>query len=210
MLTGNATMAQQLLQQGLREEGWSSVEQMPAITLTYASGISSFDQEVASLVQMWQKVLNVPVSTNTLDYNTRLDKITASTGSQDGLQFWGLAWVGEYPDPQDWLSLQFGQGVVDNNMNYGQNVGADAAQQQATQLALANADADTKAGTRIQAYQKAEQQLVKDVAWLPMEQVTSTFLRSPLIMGIVDNAQGMIPPNDWAKIYRLQVELQPQ
>jgi oligopeptide transport system substrate-binding protein len=209
-VTGNATMAQQLLQQGLKDEGWSSVTQMPAITLTYASGIASFDQEVAALVQMWQKVLNVRVSTNTLDYNTLLDKITASTGSQDGLQFWGLAWVGEYPDPQDWLSLQFGQGVVNNNMNYGQNVGGDAAQQQLTQQTLATADASTKAATRIQAYQKAEQQLVKDVAWLPMEQVTATFLRSPLISGVVDNAQDIPPPDDWAKIYRLQVQLEPQ
>lgn len=205
-LTGNATLAQSLLQQGLKEEGWTSVSQMPAITLTYASGISSFDQEVASLVQMWQKVLNVHVSTNTLDYNTLLDKITASTGSQDGLQFWGLAWVGEYPDPQDWLSLQFGQGVVNNNMNYGQNVGADAAQQQATQQTLANADANFQTEARVQAYQQAEQQLVKDVAWLPMEQVTSTFLRSPFIVGIVDNAQGIMPSDDWAKIYRLQLQ----
>jgi hypothetical protein len=34
-----------------------------------------------------------------------------------------------------------------------------------------------------------------------MEQVTSTFLRKPAVIGIVDNAQGIIPPNDWAKIY---------
>lgn len=205
-LTGNVTLAQQLLQQGLQEEKWTSVTQMPAITLTYASGIPSFDQEVASLVQMWQKVLNVHVATNTLDYNTLLDKITASTGSQDGLQFWSLAWVGEYADPQDWLSLQFGQGVVNNNMNYGQNVGANAAQQQATQQAITNADSNTKADARIQAYQKAEQQLVKDVAWLPMEQITATFLRSPFIVGVVDNAQGITPPDDWAKIYRLQLQ----
>ncbi|MBV9710943.1 MAG: peptide ABC transporter substrate-binding protein [Ktedonobacteraceae bacterium] len=205
-LTGNTTLAQNLLQQGLKEEGWSSVAQMPAITLTYASGVSNFDQEVAALVQMWQKVLNVRVSTTTLDYNTLLDKITASTGSQDGLQLWGLAWVDEYPDPQDWLSLQFGQGVVNNNMNYGQNVSADAAQQQMTQQNLASADANPVADARIQAYQKAEQQLVKDVAWLPMEQVTSTFLRSPFIVGFFNNAQGTTPPDDWAKIYRLQLQ----
>ena len=205
-LAGNPTLAQKLLQQGLKEEGWTSSAQMPPITLTYASGIPSFDQEVASLAQMWQRVLNVRISTNTLDYNTLLDKITASTGSQDGLQFWGLAWVGEYPDPQDWLSSQFGQGVVNNNMNYGQNVGPDAALQQATQQNLANADANFRAEARIQTYQQAEQQLVKDVAWLPMEHVTSTFLRSEFIVVVVDNAQGTTPPNDWAKIYRTQLQ----
>ena len=91
-------------------------------------------------------------------------------------------------------------------MNYGQNVGPDAALQQATQQNLANADANFRAEARIQTYQQAEQQLVKDVAWLPMEQVTSTFLRSPFIVGVVDNAQGTTPPNDWAKIYRTQLQ----
>ena len=36
-LTGNPKKAQQLLQQGLKEEGWSSISQIPPITLTYSS-----------------------------------------------------------------------------------------------------------------------------------------------------------------------------
>src|SRR6266487_478239 len=205
-LGGNPTKAQALLRQGLKEEGWKSVAQMPAITLTYASGISGTDQEIAAMVQMWQQVLDVKVSTNTFDYNTLLDKVTASTGNAEGLQLWGLAWVAEYPDPQDWLSLQFGRGMVNNNMNYGQNVTADTAKQQATQQALDNADTNFHAGARIQSYQQAEQQLVNDVAWLPMEQITANFLRSPNIVGMVDNAQDLIPPDDWARIYRVQLQ----
>ena len=207
-LGGNPTQAQALLQQGLKEEGWKSVAQMPAITLTYASGVSGADQEVAALVQMWQQVLNVKVATSTFDYNTLLDKVTASTGNAEGLQMWGLAWVAEYPDPQDWLSLQFGRGTVNNNMNYGQNVTSDATKQQATQQLLDNADTNFKADARIQSYQQAEQQLVNDVAWLPMEQITANFLRSPNIVGMVDNAQGLIPPDDWASIYRVQLTSQ--
>ncbi len=205
-LDGDPAKAQALLQQGLKEEGWKSTAQMPSVTLTYAAGISGADQEAAAMVQMWQQVLNIKVATSTFDYNTLLDKVTASTGNQEGLQLWGLAWVGEYPDPRDWLSLQFGRGTVNNNMNYGQNVTADAAKQQATQQALDNADANFQAEARIQSYQQAEQQLVNDVAWLPMEQITSNFLRSPYIVGMVDNAQGLIPPDDWAKIYRVQLQ----
>ena len=43
-LTGNAKKAQELLQQGLREEQWSDVSQMPAITLTYAAGAAIFSR----------------------------------------------------------------------------------------------------------------------------------------------------------------------
>jgi peptide/nickel transport system substrate-binding protein/oligopeptide transport system substrate-binding protein len=204
-LTGNAQEAQKLLQEGLKEEHWSSVAEMPTIQLTYVSGIASSDQEVAALIQTWHKVLNVQVTANAVDYDTLLDQVTAATGNPNGIQMWGLSWVGEYPDPQDWLSQQFGQGSVYNNMNYGQNTSSTAAQQQIVQQQLAAADANTSnASQRLKAYQQAEQQLINDVAWLPIEQEKQVFLRNPDIVGIVDNAQNIIPPDDWANIYRVQ------
>ncbi|MGZ6280436.1 MAG: peptide ABC transporter substrate-binding protein, partial [Ktedonobacteraceae bacterium] len=69
------------------------------------------------------------------------------------------------------------------------------------QQQLEKADSNSSEDVRIQAYQQAEQQLANDVAWMPMEQVTSTFLRKTTVIGIVDNAQGIIPPNDWANVY---------
>ncbi len=203
-LKGNAKEAQAQLQAGLTQEKWTSVSQMPAITLTYASGLSSFDKEVQSMVQMWKTVLGVTVTTHPIDSNTLLDEVSAATGNSQGIQMWGLSWVAEYPDSQDWLSRQFGSGSVYNNMNYGQNVSDDAAQQQTTQKTLLSADSNMQATSRQQAYQQAEQQLVNDVAWLPIEQVTSLFLRKPYVTGIVDNSIGLIPPNDWGKIYILQ------
>ncbi|HCI78263.1 MAG TPA: peptide ABC transporter substrate-binding protein [Ktedonobacter sp.] len=198
-LSGNATKAKSLLQLGLREEGWSSVVQMPPITLTYAAGASNFDAEVAMMVSMWQNILGITVATQAIDYNTLLDRVTAATNNPQGLQFWGLAWVAEYPDPQDWLSLQFGNSEVYNNMNYGQTQ-----EQQAVQQQLQAADSTMTSNLRISLYQKAEQQLVNDVAWMPVEQVTRSFLRSPAIVGIVDNGMGITPPDDWSRIYRVK------
>lgn len=77
--------------------------------------------------------------------------------------------------------------------------------QQYTQQQLALADSKlTNTTARIQRYQQAEQQLVNDVAWLPISQVNALFLRSPAIVGIHDNPEGIIPPDDWATIYRVQ------
>lgn len=89
-------------------------------------------------------------------------------------------------------------------MNYGQNTSNDVALQIATQKQLASADGNFQSGARLQAYQQAEQQLVNDVAWLPIAQVASVFLRQPYVTGIVDNGSGLIPPDDWANIYILQ------
>jgi oligopeptide transport system substrate-binding protein len=203
-LSGNPQAAQALFRQGLQEEHWSSVSQFPPLKLTYATGLSSFDQEVQALISMWQKVLGVTVTADPVDSNTLLDEVSAATGNAQGIQMWGLSWVSEYPDPQDWLSRQFGNGSVFNNMNYGQNTSSDVARQQLTQQQLLKADSDFHSGARLQMYQQAEQQLVNDVAWLPLEQVTSVFLRKSYVAGIVDNGIGLIPPDEWAGISILQ------
>lgn len=203
-LKGNPDEARALLNQGLQEEGWSNISQLPPIKLTYATGVSNFDQEVKALTGMWQSVLGVTVTINPVDYNTLLDQVTAATNNPQGTQFWGLAWVAEYPDPQDWLTRQFDRGVPNNSMNYGENNSKNAAQQQATQALLENADANFQPDARIQAYRKAEQQLVDDVAWMPIEQVTNVFLLKPYVIGMANNQLGQIPPDDWANIYIVQ------
>jgi len=117
------------------------------------------------------------------------------------LQFWNIGWIADYPDPQDWTTLQFDKGVPNNNMNYGQNNTSDAAQQQATQRLLEQADINPDQTARLAQYNQAEQQLVNDVAWLPMYQVTNTFVLKPYVKGVVFNPQGLTPPNDWGNIY---------
>ena len=203
-LQGNPAKARALLSQGMQEEGWSSLTQVPSITLTYATGSPTADQEVAAMISMWQKALGVTVTASSIDYNTLLAEVTAATNNAHGLQFWGLSWVAEYPDPQDWLTHQFDRGVLNNSMNYGENTSNDAAQQQLIQQQLENADINFQPASRLSAYQQAEQQLVNDVAWMPMEQVTETYLRKPYVIGITDNELGLIPPNDWANIYIVQ------
>ena len=69
------------------------------------------------------------------------------------------------------------------------------------QQKMEQADGMTDAAARYQTYNEIEQQLVNDVAWLPMEQVAVTYLLKPYIVGVVDNAAALNPPDDWANIY---------
>jgi len=86
-------------------------------------------------------------------------------------------------------------------MNYGQNSSSDAAQQQAVQQQLEAADVNPDQTSRLLAYNQAEQQLVNDVAWMPMEQVTLNVLLKPYVKGVVFNPRGLTSPNDWGAIY---------
>lgn len=199
--SGDTAKAKALFQQGLQEEGWSSVSQMPAVKLTYPSGSTDLDNEVAALVQMWQTTLGVSVKANPEDFNKLLTDSEAALNNPNGLQFWGIAWIADYPDPQDWTTLQFDKGAQYNQINYGQNNSANAAQQQQNQQLMEAADVNPDQNARLQQYMQAEQQLVNDVAWLPMEQVAVSQVLKAYVKGVVFNPQLLIPPDDWGNIY---------
>ena len=64
-------MAKTLFQQGMQEEGYTSVSQIPPITMTYSSGgVQASRDEVAAMQQMWQTALGISVKTNDIDINT--------------------------------------------------------------------------------------------------------------------------------------------
>jgi oligopeptide transport system substrate-binding protein len=199
---GDTTKAKQLLQQCMQAQGYASVANFPPITLTYASaGIQAARNEVSAMQQMWQNTLGISVKTDDMDIN----KLFAdeALGSNNPLQFYdGPAWIADYPDPEDWTTLQFDKGQAQNGMSFGQNKGPDAAAQQAVQAQLEAADVMTGNPTaREQAYWKAEQQLVNFVAWMPMEQVKFNYLIKPCVQNFHQNAQGLIDPDQWSKTY---------
>ena len=199
--SGDPTKAKALLQQGLQEAGYASVSSLPSIKLTYSSGDPNLANAISAMQQMWQSTLGVSVKANPEDFFKLLTDSEAALNNPNGLQFWAIGWIADYPDPQDWTTLQFGKGQQYNQINYGQNNSANAAQQQQVQQALAAADVNPDQNTRLQAYMQAEQQLVNDVAWLSWAQVAFSQVLKPYVKGIVFNALLLYPPNDWGNIY---------
>ena len=198
---GDPVLAKKLFDEGLQEEGMTATN-LAAITLTVStSGLADAQKEIALETQMWQKALDIIIKVNDVDYTKLLTDSQDATGNDKGLMFWGLGWIGYYPDPQDWLSIQFGRGVANNTMNYGQNHATDAVQQQATQNLLNHADSNLDTTQRLQQYTQAEQQLVNDVAWLPIYQQTISYVQKSCVIGVTGNAFDITPPDDWSKIY---------
>jgi oligopeptide transport system substrate-binding protein len=207
--SGNATKAKQLLQQGMQQEGWTSVSQIPAIKLTYESDAPTLANEITSIRQQIQTTLGISIQTQVLDFvplltaesNTLCTNPNYKACVGKGLQMWWAAWGADYPDPQDWTTLQFDKYAPNNEWNYGQNGSSDAAQQQLVQQKLEQADVTIDQATRLQMYNQAEQQLVNDVAWLPMDQRFGARLLKPYVIGRVFNAQSLVPPDDWGSVY---------
>jgi oligopeptide transport system substrate-binding protein len=199
---GNKALAKQLFQQGLQEEGLT-VQQLPPITYAVASvGKVERRNEFAVEQQMWQSTLGVTIRIDDMDFDKLLGEISATTSNPKGLQIWNGNWVADYPDAQDWLTLQFDKGAPNNNENYGQNGSSNAATQQQAQRLMEQADQNMNSANRLQQYNRAEQQLVNDVAWLPLDQRQAAFVSKPCVVGLVANAEALTPPNDWGQIYK--------
>src|SRR5579875_3121408 len=204
-LTGpdGVTRAKQLLQEGMQEEGYSSVSQMPRITLTYFILDSDTSNLVAALAQRWETVLGVSVHLNLVDINLLLQQMSSTTGKAGPLQMWFLSF-GNPADPQEWLSIIFGKGAAFNNMNYGQNTTSDAAAQQAVQDELHQADSNLNPTQRLQQYDDAEQKLANDVAWLPLFQVEQHYVVNPKLQNFPIHPLGILTPDEWSKVYFAQ------
>jgi peptide/nickel transport system substrate-binding protein/oligopeptide transport system substrate-binding protein len=201
---GNPTLARQLFDQGLREEGYSSPDQLPTIHLTYQGGSKDIDREIAASIQMWQNVLGISIKPEAVDFNKFLDELAGTANNPKGLQMWRENWLADYPDPQDWLTLQFGKGAANNAINFGQNSSTNAASQQLLQNQMANADSNPNAQARMENYNAIEQQVINDVGWLPIYQYTTAYQLKSYVHGLHINELGLIAPDDWANIYITQ------
>ncbi len=197
---GDATKARQLFNQGMQEAGYT-LATFPTVTITYPSGSADRDNQITTSRQMWKTALGIDVKAQAINFNQLVTDLSGAVNNPKGLQMWAIGWIADYPDPQDWTTLQFDKGSPNNYFNYGQNNSSDAAQQQQVQQHLEQADVTTNQAQRLQMYMQAEQQLVNDVAWLSIDQESASRLVKPYVVGLTFNAADLRPPGDWASVY---------
>jgi oligopeptide transport system substrate-binding protein len=198
---GDQTKARQLFQQGLQEAGFSSVSQLPSLSLEYDN---SSQGVVTSVVAQWKSVLGVTITPVGVQLNQLIGDLLSTIGNAGPVQLSCLIWPPDYPDPQDWLSKFFAKGGQDNFMNYGQNNSSVATEQQAVQAELVRADGDQNQSERLKLYQDAEQKIVNDVGWIPLYQIVYAQVVNPKLHGLKLNPLGAIETDDWANIYFVQ------
>jgi oligopeptide transport system substrate-binding protein len=201
--SGASSQAQTLLRVGMQDEGWSSVSQIPPITFTYVDDNLVMTDEIQLAIQMWQSVLGIQVQARPVTGSTLQQEISATVNNPHGLQMWASNWQIQYPDPEDILSRAFGAHSPFNAVNYGQNNSSDVVAQQQVQQSLAANDT-TESPERMVNYQVAEQQLVNDVAWIPMFQGTTPILSQPYVYGLSRfnfQPHSFIEPDAWANIF---------
>lgn len=189
---GDKTKAQQLLQQGLQEEGYSSVSALPAISFTFPNFGQDFQNVAEAIVQQWQTVLGVTVQLKVEAETNFLSRdLPATQGHAGPMQIWFLGYS-YLADPFFWLNSFFSTGGSLNDGNYGQTPA-----QQAVQQELAMAATNTNPQQRTHQYNDAEQKIVNDVGWIPLVQAGLDVLINPKVHNLEANG----PTRFWSDVY---------
>jgi peptide/nickel transport system substrate-binding protein/oligopeptide transport system substrate-binding protein len=170
----------------LKAGGYSDPKKFPQTTLYYFE-----DPAVAKLargiVTAWRKTLHITIATQPLTLNTLVANIQAN---KLGLYLFG--WAADYPDPHDWLSLQWETGALDNNVRY-HNAAFDRLVQ--------SADVTWNRTNRMRLYNQAQQMLTDDAAWIPMYIPHRLVYVRPTVTNLSVTGYGLIPQSgNWARV----------
>ena len=188
-LTGDPWRANQLAAAYAADTGCGTAtdfSRCPRVTLTVYSSDSQAVAEAAR--QMWLKAMpHYPISIQ-MSGGSLLQSLSA----KQQFQLQAQTWVGDYPDPQDWLSTNL---ACDSPYNV-----SHACDQQTDQL-LKAADANPNQAARLAEYQQAEQLLVTEVAWLPLDQVTTWWEVKPYLQNYTVSPTGLIPKQSWQTMF---------
>ncbi len=176
----------------LADAGFPDGRGLPTLTLTYAIEGDN-EQVVQALQRMWQDHLNISVVLEPLQLEAFIKKLDITYFTpENGLQLYLSVWGADYPDPQNFLSLQLRSGVRNNNGHFS-SVDFDRLVAEADRLSTRS-----EIERRLQLYAQAEQIAIDRVGWLPLFYPRFNVLVHPRLEGLVLTPIGLVAP-DWSK-----------
>lgn len=207
-LTGNQDAAPKLIQQALQQCN-GSVTPTPdfcpyiangassqAIEFVYDSNSTTDHDITTAAANSWSQVLKlnvkaVPSNLPTLSYYGNIQPGTA-------YQAWSLGWIADYPDPQDWTSLQFSHTPTATPSN-----ASDVNDPNLDKL-MAAADQDMNPNDRMAKYNTIEQDLVNLVPWIPYAQGKAFWRQRSWVHGFGLNSLLTMTDVNWPNVYITQ------
>jgi ABC-type oligopeptide transport system substrate-binding subunit len=151
------------------------------------SGGDAGQKETAPVLQaMWKQALGIQVQLNQMEQGAYNNMLTARD-----FQLAFISWGADYPDPQNFLSLQLQTGAGNNNGSF-----SDSTFDRLTK------EADTMVGDnqkRYQLYQEAEKIALDKAAWIVLYHGKSAILISSHVHGLLINGGGLTAKN-WATV----------
>lgn len=170
----------------LKAAGFPNGKGFPATTLSYPTS-PALGRLVEAVAKQWHKALRIQVDTKGLEEGVLLTK-----QAQNSLPLYISGWTADYPDPHDWLSLQWKSDAINNNVHYSNKTFDDE---------VSTADVTWDAHRQLRLYDAAQNSLVQDAAWLPLYiPHRLTYIR-PTVNNLFLTGYGVMPrTGSWAQV----------
>lgn len=181
----NAAKAKALITDYANRKCGGDITKCPKVTYETSNTPTNIATSQA-LLQMWKTAMpGYPVAVSNVDFGTLINDVYSGNAPQ----LFGIGWIVDYPDPQDWLSLQF---LPNSSVNV-QNINDPAAND-----LMLKADVEQNQATRFQLYNQAEQIMVNDVGWIVTNQQLSVWLfDGSKVAGYRQTTSGYTALTDW-------------
>jgi len=158
----------------LDDSSYGGAEELPSIVLHLGGDSGILPRTVEALLAMFRENLGVDVSVEEAAWSVFLQDV------QEGrCQMFSLGWMGDYPDPQDFLDVLFHSQSVNNHTRY-ENARVDR------YLEEARVEPDRE--ERRDLYRKAEEIIVAEAAWVPLWHSNRHLLAKPYVRGVIHAA----------------------
>ena len=122
------------------------------LSVTGTGGDIGIDMQV--ILEMWKNTLGVEVEIQQVEWATYLQDL-----NRRKFQIYALGWQADYPDPQDFLDILF---HTDSETNHGAYSNAEV------DAMLEEARVERDPSRRVELYNKVEQMIIDDAAWVPL------------------------------------------
>ncbi|MGF9910345.1 peptide ABC transporter substrate-binding protein [Brevibacillus porteri] len=166
--------AKQLLAEGMKEEGYRSVDQLPPITLSYNT--EEAQTKIAQAVQdMWQKNLGVHVKLENQEWNVYYENV-----KNGKYQVARMGWTGDFNDAINFLEI-FRTKEGNNHTRWENRQYADL---------LAASAKEKDAAKRKAILQEAEKILVDEMPVIPFYFKSTVYAQNPKLKGVVISGLG--------------------
>jgi oligopeptide transport system substrate-binding protein len=179
--------------------GFVSGRELPPVTLTYDRGDRDLEHVAEALQRDWRETLGIEVALDPVEVTTLIDRLNAMIDNPSDaaatMQMYISVWGADYPDPQNFISLQL-HSLSPYNNGHWSSAEFDRLVEQADQLS-----ASASRRERLELYRDAEQIAVREVGWLPLYSPAVTLAIRPSVRGLVPTStpQGIVAA-DWTRV----------
>ena len=150
---------------------YGDVSEFPPIVLTVSG-----EETGERLAEMYKQVLGVEIQVEVVSWGAYLRGL-----DDQEYQMFSLGWIGDYPDPQNFLDMLFHSESAYNHGAYG-NPDLD--------LLVEQARVEQDPAKRLDLYRQAEELLVKDAPWIPLYHSGGYYLVKPHVKNLIISGQG--------------------